>query len=466
MTASVGVWHGGSRRALVSGRTRGHRVRVGRWPQSHAWILAVEHDFAGGRHCAAATAAAVNNAASEAQGWRLAAYAGPEPDKVMISSCSPNFRPARALAKIQRGGPRSLTAGGPRPLLARPRRAAWLLRPGGPRGAMSSSFREQWQALRAAPRELPMVYLIKILTSFGLYSTTIVLTLLLSDTPFAMDDVAAGWTFGIFGFLISFYGLLIGFLIDALGTQRSLVLGSCLLICGRLLLAVAVDTTTLYLALYLTIPLGEALAIPVLTVMLKRYTLPQNRAAAYSLFYVTMNLGAVLSGWAVQLLSDNLPPEGLQLLPVGRVWSVYRCVVLAGWVAQLLVLPLALSMRAAPPGLVEAAARPVDGAAATDGAQARLMHLRVDEEQHPRGPEVAHGHGDGAAAVGARASRDGSGGKRALRATAETVLTRRFWRFLLLTSALITIKHSLWSESLTPKFMLRSFGTVPPLLLL
>lgn len=337
---------------------------------------------------------------------------------------------------------------------------------------MSSSFREQWQALRAAPRELPMVYLIKILTSFGLYSTTIVLTLLLSDTPFAMDDVAAGWTFGIFGFLISFYGLLIGFLIDALGTQRSLVLGSCLLICGRLLLAVAVDTTTLYLALYLTIPLGEALAIPVLTVMLKRYTLPQNRAAAYSLFYVTMNLGAVLSGWAVQLLSDNLPPEGLQLLPVGRVWSVYRCVVLAGWVAQLLVLPLALSMRAAPPGLAEAAARPVDGAAATDGAQARLMQLRrVDEEQHPRGPEVAHGHGDGAAAaVGARASRagsrDGSGGKRALRATAETVLTRRFWRFLLLTSALITIKHSLWSESLTPKFMLRSFGTVPPLLLL
>ena len=114
---------------------------------------------------------------------------------------------------------------------------------------MSSSFREQWEALRAAPRELPMVYLIKILTSFGLYSTTIVLTLLLSDTPFAMDDVAAGWTFGIFGFLISFYGLLIGFLIDALGTQRSLVLGSCLLICGRLLLAVAVDTTTLYLAL-------------------------------------------------------------------------------------------------------------------------------------------------------------------------------------------------------------------------
>jgi hypothetical protein len=42
---------------------------------------------------------------------------------------------------------------------------------------MSSSFREQWEALRAAPRELPMVYLIKILTSFGLYSTTIVLTL-------------------------------------------------------------------------------------------------------------------------------------------------------------------------------------------------------------------------------------------------------------------------------------------------
>ena len=38
-------------------------------------------------------------------------------------------------------------------------------------------FREQWVALRVAPRELPMVYVIKLLTSFGLYSTTIVLTL-------------------------------------------------------------------------------------------------------------------------------------------------------------------------------------------------------------------------------------------------------------------------------------------------
>ena len=115
----------------------------------------------------------------------------------------------------------------------------------------------------------------------------------------------------MFGFLISFYGVLIGFVIDLLlGTQRSLLLGACLLICGRLLLAVAEDTSILRLALYLIVPLGEALAIPVLTVMLKRYSLPENRAAAFGLFYVTMNVGAMLSGWMVQVLSDLDPASG------------------------------------------------------------------------------------------------------------------------------------------------------------
>lgn len=56
---------------------------------------------------------------------------------------------------------------------------------------MGASLGEQCAALRAAPRELPMVYIIKLLTSFGLYSTTIVLTLLLSDPPFNMTDIKA-----------------------------------------------------------------------------------------------------------------------------------------------------------------------------------------------------------------------------------------------------------------------------------
>jgi MFS family permease len=220
-------------------------------------------------------------------------------------------------------------------------------------------------------------------------------------------------------------GLLIGFVIDLLGTQRSLVLGACLLICGRLLLAIAEDTTTLWLALFFTVPLGEALAIPVLTVMLKRYSLPENRAAAFGLFYVTMNLGAVLSGWMVQLLSDVLPAEGVELLPgTGRVWSVYQMVVLSGWVAQLLVLPLAFSMRQNPPEL-------------------RLARRQqVGDRSSDSDPEERHGHGGSDPLVAA--SPEGG--------IYETLRTKRFWRFLLLTCTLITIKHSLWSESLTPKW--------------
>lgn len=65
---------------------------------------------------------------------------------------------------------------------------------------------------------------------------------------------------------------------------------------GRLLIAVAWNRFLVLLCLMSLIPFGEALAVPVLTIAIKRYTNHQTRTYAYGLFYTCMNLASLASG--------------------------------------------------------------------------------------------------------------------------------------------------------------------------
>lgn len=91
--------------------------------------------------------------------------------------------------------------------------------------AFLSTMKESNAALAGAPRELWLCYLLKALASFAYFSMSLNLTLYLSE-EFNYDDTAAGWLYGVWGVLISAYGVLAGPLIDRLGVRWSLVLGS------------------------------------------------------------------------------------------------------------------------------------------------------------------------------------------------------------------------------------------------
>ena len=73
----------------------------------------------------------------------------------------------------------------------------------------------------AAPRELWILYVLKLLESFAYFSLSYVLVLYLSE-EFGYSDQGAGWLYGFFGMLISLYGVFVGFIIDQLGVKRSL----------------------------------------------------------------------------------------------------------------------------------------------------------------------------------------------------------------------------------------------------
>ena len=76
----------------------------------------------------------------------------------------------------------------------------------------------QFFVLSTAPRELWILFLLKLLESFAHFSLSYVLVLYLSE-EFGYSDQSAGWVYGFFGMLISIYGVLVGFLIDRLGVR-------------------------------------------------------------------------------------------------------------------------------------------------------------------------------------------------------------------------------------------------------
>jgi MFS family permease len=163
-------------------------------------------------------------------------------------------------------------------------------------------MRALWQRLARAPRELWLIYLLKLLSSYAYFSLSLALVLYLSET-LGYDDETAGLLYGLYGVVASAYGLASGWLIDRLGARRSLLFGAALGTLGRTALAVLSQRLVVTTLLVTVLPFAECLGVPVLTICIKRYTSGKDgtRTVAYSLFYTVMNVAALLAGPAVDL---------------------------------------------------------------------------------------------------------------------------------------------------------------------
>ncbi len=164
------------------------------------------------------------------------------------------------------------------------------------------------RSLRTVPRELWLVYALKIIESFVYFSSTLNLTRYLR-VHFLYSDVLAGTLYGVWGVSISAYGLICSPLIDALGVRWSLILGGIVCTLGRLLFAVADTRARALFALFVLVPLGQALGIPVLTIAVQRVTDNQTRSVAFSAFYACMNIGALFAGLFTDAFLAGKSPE-------------------------------------------------------------------------------------------------------------------------------------------------------------
>lgn len=276
-------------------------------------------------------------------------------------------------------------------------------------------LRSRYAPLADAPRELYFVYAFKVLESYGYFSFSIILVLYLSD-EFGQSDVQAGWLYGLFGGMTTVYGLMVGFLIDNLGVRRSLILGSLLLLVARSMAMLTSSINVMAAVLLFFMPLGTALGIPVLTTAIRRYTTDDNRAVAFGLFYAAMNVAALLSGPAADLLRGGF---GCGATVLGVHLSAYRLLVLTNVIATLAQLAIAVL-----------GVREIEVLGGTDGTGTVPF-----------------------------APRRGSPWRIAL----EIGRTSRFWRFLLLVVLLVAVRLIFRHLDATfPKYLLRTHGPAVP----
>mmetsp|Transcript_18543 Transcript_18543/g.34127 ORF Transcript_18543/g.34127 Transcript_18543/m.34127 type:complete len:272 (+) Transcript_18543:119-934(+) len=148
-------------------------------------------------------------------------------------------------------------------------------------------------SLSNSPPELWKAYLLKFLDSYAYFSFSLVFTLFLSD-DFGMSDVQAGSIYGAWGALITVFGLFTGTVIDNLGVAKCLRIGFVLSFFSRVAIFACNSREVLLICLLITLPFSNCLGIPVLSVGIRRYTNDENRGFAFGLFYVIMNVGALV----------------------------------------------------------------------------------------------------------------------------------------------------------------------------
>lgn len=167
------------------------------------------------------------------------------------------------------------------------------------RGALRGIV-EDFRDLAKAPRDLWIIYVVKLIESISYFAVVGVLVLYLHD-DLRFSDEATGAIFGTWGTIISLLTFVAGFIADAMGQRKALIIAALTLIVGRAML-VASEIPAIPLIGLVIGCWGVASMKPVMTAAVKNHAPTKVRAFAYTIFYVMMNLGAFIAGHAVSAL--------------------------------------------------------------------------------------------------------------------------------------------------------------------
>lgn len=215
---------------------------------------------------------------------------------------------------------------------------------------------ESLRALATSPRELWVVYAMKLCESVAYFAIYSVLVLYLSD-DLGYSDLEAGGLAGTWLTAVSLVVFVSGFVSDSLGIRRALALAAVSCALGRGLLAFGGDRWMTLAGLTVMV-WGVASLKPTMNAAVRAYTGPATVAFAFSLYYVLMNLGAFVQG---PLISDFRArfPEGTELF--GLTFSSSELVFLVAFGASCANVLLAGLLRD-PPAAPTPAAHPLQAA--------------------------------------------------------------------------------------------------------
>jgi dipeptide/tripeptide permease len=126
-----------------------------------------------------------------------------------------------------------------------------------------------------------------------------------------LDDVAAGYTAGVFSALIYLFPFFTGAISDRIGFRVSLILAFALLTVGYGALGMVHTLPPVLVGLFLIV-VGGAFVKPVISGTAARYSNEANRARAFSLFYMMVNIGSftgktIVAPIRIEMGVNNVP---------------------------------------------------------------------------------------------------------------------------------------------------------------
>ncbi|KAK9797081.1 hypothetical protein WJX73_005081 [Symbiochloris irregularis] len=312
-------------------------------------------------------------------------------------------------------------------------------------------------SLSGCPREIWIIFALKILESFNYFSLSLSFTVYLTDT-FGVSDEKAGTLYGLWGGLSTLYGFIFGWLIDFLGVKWSFVLCGVLNFIARLIMAATTSQSILFLAIFGPATLATALGVPVLLVGIKQLTTEGNRGFAFALFYSLMNIASLSAGMLRDLFyiglakGLNIPALRPDLFNHGS-----RLYMLLGAAVSLCQLAITLAFL---PEL-----RPHGLRADTSKGQVLMARRSVSEQSE----------GDAAPDAGAADEQQGLLRQGSLVAPLQhmasaaalslkgVVMAANFWRYMALCIATVNLKSIFRHlDGTLPKYQIRSFGCKTP----
>ncbi|MCG6962604.1 MAG: MFS transporter [Acidobacteria bacterium] len=164
------------------------------------------------------------------------------------------------------------------------------------------------------------------------YGTFIALALFLSRVV-GFTDVEAGWIGALFSSLIYFLPFLTGAAADRVGFRRALLLAFALLSIGYASLGLYPTKLPVLVALALVV-VGGSFVKPIITGTVAKSSDSVNRARAYSLFYMMVNIGSFTGKTIAKPVRVELGLDYVPLYSAGAAFIALLVVALFYWPKQ------------------------------------------------------------------------------------------------------------------------------------
>lgn len=190
-----------------------------------------------------------------------------------------------------------------------------------------TSYFAEFKVLKSASRDFWLANAIQFFDGLAYFSMITVLALYLT-TNCGFNDVDSGAWVGIYTLYITAFVFAVGSICDVIGIKKSFYIGIGLLAIARLGMGVAptmeilkghhvasllltmfpgmgeatlhtTDLKYVVRGLVILMSLGTAFMVPVTMTSLRRFTTKQTRATGFNVYYLIMNVGAIIAGAVV-----------------------------------------------------------------------------------------------------------------------------------------------------------------------